>query len=322
MSQLSKGTLIGFIGVLFFSFTGILISILTVDYALPPLLLSLWRDFFVSLGLLGVVVVRQRRLPRIPRGQLGFFILYGLVLCVFNSAWTLSVPLNGAAVATVLAYGSVGISLVMARFFFREPITSLKVVAVIFSLSGCALVANAFNIQTWNTRPLGVTVGLGSAFLYALYTMAGKEAFHRRMDAWEATFFSFAFATLFFVIVNLFPEVPGTAGSLDRFMPDLPSSGWLLMAALALGPTLLGFTLYNLSMNYLPVSIASLIASLEPALTAVEAYILLDERMTALQLAGSVLVLAAIVLVRLGEGRGERAPRPGMPSASGISPPP
>lgn len=322
MSQLSKGTLIGFIGVLFFSFTGILISILTVNYSLPPLLLSLWRDFFVSLGLLGVVLARRRRLPRLNWGQLPFFILYGLVLCVFNSAWTLSVPLNGAAVATVLAYGSVGFSLVLARFFFSERITVLKIIAVIFSLSGCALVANALNLQTWNTRPLGVIVGLSSALLYAFYTMAGKEAFHRRVDAWEATFFSFAFATLFFLLVNLFPQVPGTAGSLAKYLPDLPASGWLLMGALALGPTLLGFSLYNLSMNYLPVSIASLIASLEPALTAIEAYLLLDERMTTLQVGGSVLVLAAIVIARLGEGLGQKASQTEMAEVPGASPPP
>ncbi|MBK8028856.1 MAG: DMT family transporter [Chloroflexi bacterium] len=68
---------------------------------------------------------------------------------------------------------------------------------------------------------------------------------------------------------------------------------------LAFGPTLLGFGLYNTSMNYLPASTASLIATLEPALTTLEAYLFLSERMTSVQIVGSLVILAAVVLMRL-----------------------
>lgn len=318
MSRLSKGTLIGVIGVTFFSFTGILISILTVDYELPPLLLSLWRDLLVSLGLLVVVAAMRRRLPRIERRMIPFFILYGLVLSTFNAVWTLSVPLNGAAVATVLAYGSVGFGLILARLLFHERITLPKIIAVVMSFTGCALVANAFNVFTWNSRPLGVALGITSALLYAFYSMAGKEVARRKIDTWEAMFFSFGFATLFFLIANLIPAIPGTAGSVSQLFPRLAPSGWFLLVMLALGPTLLGFTLYNLSMNYLPVGFANLIASLEPALTAIEAYFLLDERLTLVQVVGSFLVIFAIILVRIGENASLRASQAGPADAPNV----
>ena len=52
-------------------------------------------------------------------------------------------------------------------------------------------------------------------------------------------------------------------------------SGWLLLLALAAGPTLLGFGLYNISLKTLPLAVANLILSLELVFTAVIAYFLL-----------------------------------------------
>ena len=52
-------------------------------------------------------------------------------------------------------------------------------------------------------------------------------------------------------------------------------------------------------MNYLPASITNLLATLEPAMTAIEAYIFLDERMTFLQIIGGLIILSAVLIVQL-----------------------
>jgi len=72
---------------------------------------------------------------------------------------------------------------------------------------------------------------------------------------------------------------------------------------LAAGPTVLGFVLYNVSLSLLPSSVANLIVTLECVFTAVVAYLLLGERLTVTQIAGSVMILAAVVLLRIYEGR-------------------
>jgi len=79
---------------------------------------------------------------------------------------------------------------------------------------------------------------------------------------------------------------------------------------LAAGPTVLGFGLYNVSLGYLPSSVANLIVTLEPAFTAVIAYFLFGERLNGLQLGGSLLILAGVVFLRVYEGRftGQLAP--------------
>jgi drug/metabolite transporter (DMT)-like permease len=54
-----------------------------------------------------------------------------------------------------------------------------------------------------------------------------------------------------------------------------------------------------MSMNYLPASITNLLATLEPAMTAAEAYIFLHERMTVIQIIGSLIILSAVLIVQL-----------------------
>ena len=50
-----------------------------------------------------------------------------------------------------------------------------------------------------------------------------------------------------------------------------------MLLALAAGPTLLGFGLYNISLKTLPLAVANLILSLELVFTAVIAYFLLGK---------------------------------------------
>ena len=57
---------------------------------------------------------------------------------------------------------------------------------------------------------------------------------------------------------------------------------------LAAGPTLAGFGLYNLSLSYLPSSVANLIATSELPFTAATAYFFLNERLTAVQIGRNI----------------------------------
>ena len=151
----------------------------------------------------------------------------------------------------------------------------------------------------WNLKPLGVSTGLISGVLFAVYTLYGKEASQRGINVWTSLLYSFAIGSLFLLLFNLIPILPGAAGSIKALWPDLPINGWLVLVFLSFGPTLLGFGLYNASMNYLPASITNLLATTEPAMTAVEAYLFLGERLTIVQIAGSVIILLAVFIVRL-----------------------
>jgi len=65
-------------------------------------------------------------------------------------------------------------------------------------------------------------------------------------------------------------------------------------------PTIGGYGLYTVSMKYLPAGTANLISTLEPPMTALIAYLLLQEQMTGVQIVGGLLILTGVVLVRVG----------------------
>jgi len=299
MSRHMKGYVIALIGITLWSTTGVLIGYLVTNYKMPALLLAFWRNVLVCAALFPALFIIRRSLLRISASQIRFYAFYGLVLALFNSIWVLSVKANGAAVATVLAYSSAGFTAILALWLFREKLGLAKITAVILSLSGCVMVSNAYSGEMWKLNPLAGSSGLLSGLLFAVYTLIGKEAARRQFNSWTSMLYSFAFASIFTMLFNLMPVLPGAAGSYRALFPNLSVQGWLILILLSFVPTVFGFGLYNTSMNYLPASITNLLATLEPTMTAVEAYIFLGERMTILQITGGLIILSAVLIVQL-----------------------
>ncbi len=296
LSRLSRGYTIALLSALILSTTAIFIRYLSQTYHLPALVLAFWRDLFVALGLLFSLALFRPVLLNISRQHLPYLAGYGLVLAIFNAAWTLSVSLNGAAVATVLAYSSGGFTALLGWWLLKERLGALKLTAAFLSLVGCALVAEALTPQVWQTNLTGILTGVGSGFLYAVYSILGRSASQRGLNPWATLLFTFGFAAFFLLLFNSQPyPLPGK-GSLLWLGNSLPA--WGILLALALLPTLLGFGLYNVSLTYLPSSVANLIVSLEPAFTALIAYFFLAERFQSGQAWGSLLILGAVLLLR------------------------
>ena len=304
-ANLTRGYTLALISAAFLSTTAIFIRYLTQTFQLPALVLACWRDGFVALTLLLVLGFRQRTLLSVPRKDWRYLLIYGLVLAVFNSLWTLSVALNGAAVSTVLAYSSAGFTALLGRLFLKEELGWGKILAVVFSLAGCVLVAGAHDPQVWQTNTLGLLTGIGSGLLYAVYTLLGRSASQRGLNPWTTVLYTFGFAAVILLGFNLLPGgiLPGAAvRPADLFWLGDAWIGWLALFLLAAVPTLLGFGLYNSSLIYLPSSVANLIVTLEPVFTAVIAYLLFGEILTAVQILGGLLILAGVVFLRIYEG--------------------
>lgn len=305
----ARGYAVAVVAALFLSTTAIFIRHLTLTYAIPALVLALWRDVFVVVTLVPVFAAAKPSLLRIPVRHVPYMAAYGLVLALFNSLWTLSVALNGAAVATVLVYSSGAFAAILGRVFLKERLGWAKVAAVVMSLLGCALVAGLLELGSWKGNLAGVAIGIAGGLSYALYSLFGRSAANRGLDPWTTIVYVFAFAAVFLFLVNCLPgaPLPGSSRTLgDLMWLGASWRGWLVLFLLAAIPTVGGFGLYTVSLSILPSSVASLVVSLEPAFTAVFAFIILGERLTGIQLAGAGLILGGVVVLRAFEGRSRR----------------
>ncbi len=297
-----KGYSIALIGILIWSTTAIFIRYLTEYQRVPPILLAAWRDLLACLALVIGLALLSRGLLRLGRSHYRFMLLYGLLLALFNALWTLSVAFNGAAISVVLVYSSAAFTAVLARYLFGEPLDWVKGLAIAVSLAGCVLVAGVLQPQAWQLNPLGVLTGLLSGLAMSGYSLCGKESARRGMSAWTALAYTFGIAAvILFAASTVLPESLGAAPRGAPLVPVLDLAGWGALIVLSVGPTIGGYGLYTLSMSYLPASVVNLIATLEPSLTGVQAYFLLGERFTGEQIAGSLMILAGVVVLRLSE---------------------
>jgi drug/metabolite transporter (DMT)-like permease len=314
-ANLRRGYPIALLSAVILSTTAIFIRYLTQTYAIPPLVLAFWRDGLVALTLLPALGLLRPLLLRVNRRHLRYLIIYGLVLALFNAIWILSVALNGAAISTVLVYSSAAFTVLLGRLFLQERLDWAKMVAVVFSLGGCVFVSGMLDAAAWQLNPIGIATGLLSGLWYAIYSLMGRSAAQRGLNPWTTLFYTFAFATMFLLFFNVLPGdyLPGKASRpAELLWLGDAVYGWVILFLLSAGPTVLGFGLYNVSLSLLPSSIANLILTLEPAFTALIAYLLLGERFTGVQLAGSLLILSGVLLLRLYEGRVAR--REGLPA--------
>jgi drug/metabolite transporter (DMT)-like permease len=302
-SSTTSGYIIALIATAIWSTTAIFIGYLTTRFEIPPLVLAFWRDLFVATTLFAVIGIVARPLLHLNRQHFKFFLLYGFLLAVFNSLWTVSVALNGAALSTVLAYSSPAFTALTGRLLWQEKLDKLKLGAIWLSILGCVLVSSAYNLASWQANPLGIIIGLLSGVAFAGYSIMGKLASERNVNPWTTTLYTFAVGAFFL----LFLQRPSTIMWLSRPLSRTPvdwqeaAVGWGILLLLSIGPTIGGYGLYTVSLTRLPAVTANLISTLEPIMTTTMAFFLLGEQLTAIEMAGGSLTLFGVVLLRMSE---------------------
>ncbi len=301
-SRSSQGFIIALVATVLWSTTGPFISYLGKTYSLPSLVLAFWRDLFVSFGMVVGLLIFSRARFHLARSHWPFMVFYGLTLAVFNSLWTFSVHYNGAAVATVMAFSSPAMTAILSRVILKEKFSQIKILSILLSLAGIILVAGAYSPSVWNLNPLGIIFGLLSGLLFAIYNLEGKHASDTKIDSWTALLYSFLWASIFLLFFNFGNDlfVTGKAPFSDMLWLGNSFNGWGILFFLGVAPTLGGFGLYTLSIRYLSPTTSNLIATLEPAFTAIWSYLFLSEVLNPIQLVGGVLVLLGVVLLRFG----------------------
>jgi len=308
MSRSAQGYTVALVSAIFLSTTSIFIRHLVTNFDMPPLVLACWRNIIVVSTLVPFMLLFNRRLLRVSWAEIPFLALFGLMLAGFNGLWAISVAKNGAAVATVMVYCSVAYTAILGWKFLGESLGLLKVAAIVLCLGGCALISGALDASNWQANFLGVVAGLLTGLCYTAYSLMGRVTSERGISPWTTLLYIFAFAGFFLFLANLTGGfVPGSAVTVaDMLWLGDRMDGWIIMILLGAIPTVGGYGFYNVSLSLLDASIANIIVSLEPAFTAVFAFLILGEILSPVQLLGSALLLSGVAAIKLADLR--RAP--------------
>ncbi|RSS78252.1 DMT family transporter [Streptomyces sp. WAC06614] len=271
-------------------------SLLFLASDLGPLALSFWRCAGGLLVLLGVLALRRGRDSGRPRPRPGSLLFTGLMFTVFQAAYFGAVQQTGLAVGTVVTLGAGPVMIALgARYGMGERLGAGGTAAVCGALAGLAvLVLGGGDAEV---RPLGVGLALLSAAGYAAMTLWTRAQGRRGAGgdvlvttAWSAG----VGAVCLLPLAVLEGVVPHTA-ALGRVL-------WL-MAYVAVVPTALAYVLYFKGAAAVRAATVSVIMLIEPVSAAVIAVLVLGERLTGAVVLGTVLLLAAVVALIVGEAR-------------------
>jgi drug/metabolite transporter, DME family len=287
---------------LIWSTTSILIRHLMDYYQVPALAVAFWRDAFIALACLaGLLVLRPGLLKVGPRDLRNFALIGAISIGVYHALWVTSIALNGAAVATVLIYTFPTFVTIGARLFFHEPIRKPQIAALALALLGCALVVRAYDPAAIRVSWTGALVGLATGVTHAGYVLFSQRSVQSH-SPWTSLTYTMLFGSLVLLGMLLATGMT-TSGAAIEGSPYMGVgdswAAWLVLAVLALGPTLGGYALFTMALRSIPGKVASLIAVIEAPASALLAVVLLHEHLEGPQVLGVALILGAIVLPAL-----------------------
>jgi drug/metabolite transporter (DMT)-like permease len=243
-------------------------------YALPPLWLLLRLE--------------DRTLGKRDRRQRAFAWLAGAFLAVDLLFWHHAIEAVGAGLATVLANTQVVLVGLVAWALLGERPGRSALVAIPLAAIGVVFISGVLEDGAYGDDPLlGAVLGLLAGVCYTGFLLALRHG-SRDLRRLAGPLYD---ATLASAVVLL--PLGLLQGDLD-LTPPPSANAWLVF--LALTNQVAAWLLITTSLPRLPAVLTSILLTLQPVASVFFAALLLSERPSALQLVGTVAILAGLVV--------------------------
>ncbi|MCP3875133.1 MAG: EamA family transporter [Desulfobacteraceae bacterium] len=269
---ISAATCWGFIGIF---------SSLAFSQGVEPMEVAFWRAVLTWLCFgTHAIIIKE---TRIDKKDFPLFIIFGLFgVSLFYISYQFAVKTAGAAFASVLLYTAPAWVVICSFFIYKEKLTVLKIMAVTLVILGVFLISKTGgNTQTGTSIGfVAIVSGLLSGFCYSLYYTIGK-------------YFStkYSSSNLFLWILPI-----GALGILPFVQfSDKTALAWTALISVSVISTFLANFCYYQGLKYLEAGKASIVATIEPVVAAVTAYIFLGEYFTFLGYIGGGLIILAVI---------------------------
>ncbi|WP_409967886.1 EamA family transporter [Bengtsoniella intestinalis] len=240
--------------------------------------------------LLAIFAIKDPSVFKIDPKDIKYFFGTGIVsVLLFTVCYFSCQQMVSLSVAAILLYTAPSIVVVMSAILWKEPITKAKLAALVLTFFGACCVSGVFAGEL--VAPLmGILLGLGAGFFYAMYSIFGRYALEK-YPPMTVTVWTFIFC--------------GTGALLIANPTELVSVlsqgyNWALALGLVVISTVAPYILYTYGLSYTEAGKASIMASLEPVTACVIGVAVFGETMDLLSLLGIVAVLAGVYLLKDG----------------------
>jgi drug/metabolite transporter (DMT)-like permease len=253
----------------------------------PAVAIAFWRCALGAVVLLPPALLRKDRFPRGRALYAG--IASGVALGAHFGFWISSLDYTSVAASVVLVSTQPVFVAVLAYLLFGERTSALSFLGTVVAIAGTAVIA--FDRTVGSAALWGNVLALIGATTVAVYVLIGRSSRTGGIGVlpYSIVVYSAAAATLLPVAVVLEVRLWGYSGGT-----------WFWLAAITLGPQLMGHTVFNWALRYVEASIISGTILAEPVVAAILAWLVLSERPGLLTIVGGVIVLAGLYLLLKG----------------------
>jgi drug/metabolite transporter (DMT)-like permease len=218
---------------------------------------------------------------------LGAIIYTGQSLAYFTALQTLP-----ASLCVLIVYIYPSLVVLAGWLFLRRSVSGPVVLALIASFAGLVLLVGGAQLQIAS----GLVFAIAAPVIYTAYILLSENVMGSSPAVGASAVIMSGAGIAFAVIARI-------QGGLS-----LPPStdAWLTVIALALVPTMIAISTFLAGLPRVGAARASLISTWEPVVTVLLAVMLFGDTFSAVQAAGAVLILGAVVAVQWQGGREER----------------
>jgi len=194
-----------------------------------------------------------------------------------------------ASLLSLLLYTFPAMVAAAAVVLGRERMTPRRLTALALASSGLVLVLAGAGAGSAGLDAIGVALGLSAAVVYSAYILVSDGVVGRMSPAvLSALVCSGAAVSL----------ITGSA-ALGQLRPaEVSTAGWGWLACIAVVSTVVAISFFFAGLRRVGPTAASILATVEPLVTVLLAFLVFGETLGAVQIAGGTLVLAAVVVLQ------------------------
>ena len=194
---------------------------------------------------------------------------------------------TGVAVGTLCYYMAPVIVVVLSSVFLKEKLTAINVTSVLAAVVGAVLISGVVSGSAKSAK--GILLGLAAAALYSTVVMINK--FVKNLSPIETTFVQLSTAAVTMIPYILLTE------DITTFVFDRRSVIFTLIVGVF--HTGIVYMIYFSSVQKIPAQTTAVFSYIDPVTAIILSAVVLGERLDAVQLIGTFLILAATLFNEL-----------------------
>ena len=271
--------------------SGIFFNLLK-PYGFTPLQMTAMRGVVSGLAMVVFTLLTDRSLFRVKGKELVLFIGSGLAVFTTAASYYAAIEASSVSTAVILMYTAPVFVMAYSVAFLKEKLNTIKLVAVVLVMAGCALVSGIAGGMTF--RFWGIVLGLGAGILYSIYNILTKISALRGSDSRSATLY-------IFLVMGISSICVCDPAGLVQITATAPLEILPLILGIGICTCVMPYFLYTMALQEIPAGTAASLGIIEPMAATIFSVVIFKEQLSIYAIVGIVMILGAVFMLSKGD---------------------